>query len=71
MILRLQGVVAGSRVYHQRRHSGFPGDTWPDQPCVPANFQKWEEAQPKNLHVVHLKFEISIYCTVDAIWNQF
>ena len=29
-------VVAGSRVYHQRRHSGFPGDTWPDQPCVPA-----------------------------------
>ena len=32
----LQGVVAGSRVYHQRRHSGFPGDTWPDQPCVPA-----------------------------------
>ena len=34
--LCLQGVVAGSRVYHQRRHSGFPGDTWPDQPCVPA-----------------------------------
>ena len=32
----MQGVVAGSRVYHQRRHSGFPGDTWPDQPCVPA-----------------------------------
>ena len=27
----LQGVVAGSRVYHQRRRSGFPGDTWPDQ----------------------------------------
>ena len=36
--LCLQGVVAGSRVYHQRRRSGFPGDTWPDQPCVPANF---------------------------------
>ena len=34
-----QGVVAGSRVYHQRRHSGFPADTWPDQPCVPAIFQ--------------------------------
>ena len=33
-----QGVVAGSRIYHQRRRSGFPGDTWPDQPCVPANF---------------------------------
>ena len=33
-----QGVVAGSRVYHQRRHSGFLGDTWPDQPCVPAQF---------------------------------
>ena len=31
-------MVAGSRVYHQRRRSGFPGDTWPDQPCVPANF---------------------------------
>ena len=36
LLLCLQGVVAGSRVYHQRRHSGFPGDTWPDQPCVPA-----------------------------------
>ena len=33
-----QRVVAGSRVYHQRRHSGFAGDTWPDQPCVPAFF---------------------------------
>ena len=31
-----QGMVAGSRVYHQRRQSGFPGGTWPDQPCVPA-----------------------------------
>ena len=38
-MLRLQGVVAGSRVYHQRRRSGFPGDTWSDQPCVPAIFQ--------------------------------
>ena len=36
---------------------------------VPANFQKWEEAQPKNLHVVSC--EISIYCTVVAIRNQF
>ena len=36
---------------------------------VPANFQTWEEAQPKNLHVVSC--EISIYCTVVAIWNQF
>ena len=35
-LLTLQGVVAGPRVYHHRRHSGFPGDTWPDQPCVPA-----------------------------------
>ena len=54
----LQGVVAGSRVYHQRRRSGFPGDTWPDQPCVPANFLEWEEAQPKNLHVVYLIISI-------------
>ena len=39
----LQGVVAGSRVYNQRRHSGFPGDTWPDQPCVPALFSlQWQ-----------------------------
>ena len=30
---------------------------------------EWEEAQPKNLHVVSC--EISIYCTVVAIWNQF
>ena len=36
---------------------------------VPANFQKWEEAQPKNLHVVSC--EILIYCTVVAIWSQF
>ena len=36
---------------------------------VPANFQKWEEAQPKNLHVV--SFDFSIYCTVVAIWNYF
>ena len=43
-----QGVVTGSRVYHQRRHSGFPGDTWPDQPCVPAisNFRQWRPAKP-------------------------
>ena len=32
-------------------------------------FLKWEEAQPKNLHVVSI--EISIYCTVVAIWNYF
>ena len=32
-------------------------------------FQKWEEAQPKNLHVVYL--ECSICCTVVAIWNLF
>ena len=32
-------------------------------------FQKWEEAQPKNLHVVHLNF--SFFCTVVAIWNYF
>ena len=36
---------------------------------VPANFQKWEEAQPKNLQVV--SFDFSIYCTVVAIWNYF
>ena len=65
----MQGVVAGSRVYHQRRHSGFPGDTWPDQPCAPANFQKWENAQPKNLQAVELSS--SMFCTVVAIWNYF
>ena len=26
---------------------------------VPANFQKWEEAQPKNLHGVQLKLTVS------------
>ena len=38
------------------------------QQCL-FHFPKWEEAQPKNLHVVHLKF--SIFCTVVAIWNYF
>ena len=32
-------------------------------------FLKWEEAQPKNLHVVHLNF--SLFCTVVAIWHYF
>ena len=37
---------------------------------VPAqSFQKWEEAQPKNLHVVHLTCQF--FCTVVAIWNYF
>ena len=29
---------------------------------VPANFQKWEEAQPKNLHVVHLTCQFFLHC---------
>ena len=37
---------------------------------VPANFQKWEEAQPKNLLAGHLKLSI-FFCTVVAIWNYF
>ena len=45
------------------------GDTRPDQSGAPANLQKWEEAQPKNLHAVQLT--ISIFCTVVAIWNYF
>ena len=32
-------------------------------------FQKWEEAQPKNLHVVFLTCHF--FCTVVAIWNYF
>ena len=31
-----QGVAAGTRVCHQRRHSRFPGDTGTDHPSVPA-----------------------------------
>ena len=65
----LQGVVAGSRVYHQRRRSGFPGDTWPDQPCVPANFT--EMGRGSTQEPPRRPFETSIYCTVVAIWNQF
>ena len=43
---------------------GYPA--WPaGRTC--QFFQKWEEAQPKNLHVVHLK--CSICCTVVAIWK--
>ena len=34
-----QGVAAGTRVCHQRRHSRFPGDTGTDHPSVPA--QVW------------------------------
>ena len=65
----LQGVVAGSRVYHQRRRSGFPGDTWPDQPCVPANFTGMGRGSTQE--PPRRPFETSIYCTVVAIWNQF
>ena len=51
-------MVAGSRVYHQRRHSGFPGDTWPDQPRVPAFF-RWngkglsQEPQQTTILIFH------------------
>ena len=31
-----QGVVARTRVYHQRRHAGIPGHAWPDQAYVRA-----------------------------------
>ena len=61
----LQGVVAGSRVYHQRRRSGFPGDTWPDQPCVPANFTGMGRGSTQE--PPRGPFETSIYCTVVAI----
>ena len=61
-------MVAGSRVYHQRRHSGFPGDTWPDQPCVPAarifRNSKGPSLEPQPQYY-------TICCTVVAIWNQF
>ena len=61
-----QGVVAGSRVYHQRRRSGFPGDTWPDQPCVPASFLgygTWLTQRPP------CRFQQTgfLFCTVFAI----
>ena len=45
------------------------GDTRPDQSGVPANLQKWEEAQPKNLHAVYLS--MLTCCTVVAIWYYF
>ena len=44
-------------------------DITADHRDVPANFRKWEEAQPKNLQVVQLKF--SVFCTVVAIWIYF
>ena len=52
-ILILQGVVAGSRAYHQRRRSGFLGDTWLVKPCVPAisNLSSMATGQAKNRHV--------------------
>ena len=64
-----QGVVAGSRVYHQRRRSGFPGDTWPDQPCVPASFLgygTWLTQRPP------CRFQQTgfLFCTVFAIWTD-
>jgi len=70
MIIRLQGAAGNVMVLQPTKTAMTfcdidPG-RWID---VPANFQKWEEAQPKNLHVVSC--EISIYCTVVAIWNQF
>ena len=34
---------------------------------VPANLLKWEEAQPKNLHVVHLKFQFTALLTQSGI----
>ena len=54
----LQGVVAGLRVYHQRRHSGFPGDTWPDQPCVPA--LRIASGQAENRHVDVITYFIPV-----------
>ena len=61
----MQGVVAGSRVYHQRRHSGFPGDTWPDQPCVSTNFSEMgrgsTQAPPRRLSV---NFDVLQCCRI-------
>ena len=34
---------------------------------VPAKFQTWDEAQPKNLHVVLLK--ISVFCIRTFLWT--
>ena len=55
-------MVAGSRVYHQRRRSGFPGDTWPDQPCVPASFRfrQWQPAKPRSGPTISF-FELQIH----------
>ena len=48
-----QGVAAGTRVCHQRRHSRFPGDTGTDHPSVPAIFlfSEWHEAKPRTSQV--------------------
>ena len=44
------------------------GDTWPDQPCVPANFFcNGKRLNPRTSTSVLTCF----CCTVDAIWNQF
>ena len=51
-----QGVVAGSRAYHQRRHPGFPGDAWLDQPCVPARLL-WSPVTNLMLFQVFVRFE--------------
>ena len=50
--IRFQNVVAGPRAYHQRRHSGFPGATWPDQKmrtCLQDCFSDMGRGQPKNM----------------------
>jgi energy-coupling factor transporter transmembrane protein EcfT len=51
-----QGVVAGSRAYHQRSPPGFPGDAWLDQPCVPARLL-WSPVTNLMLFQVFVRFE--------------
>ena len=70
--LRLQGAQVWLWFLCQRRRPDVTVISKGDVPLtyLPTMFFQfpiWEEAQPKNLHVVHLK--ISIFCTVGAIWT--
>ena len=48
-----QGVAAGTRACHQRRHSRFPGDTGTDHPSVPANLNSFHPGS--NNTIQHLQ----------------
>ena len=70
--LRLQGAQVWLWFLCQRRRPDVTVISKGDVPLtyLPTmffHFPFWEEAQPKNLLVVHLK--ISIFCTVGAIWT--